>query len=208
VTKSGPNLRAALVALATAGLLALPADAQTSNLTSPSSGLTKAEVETVFAAAIFDCLRTRMDGQSIRDLPASDRADLRPASADDRIWAQNPSPETPVWVTEKLGYLLSIAEPAPERCEVRAIQLPVEDTFRVVRFAMSKAFPDFKPVTLRPGYDPIAYQLEMVDHDTRYVLHLEGAEPGAPMHAFRFSLLYALFLRQPASQPPAFRSGQ
>ncbi|HTX51128.1 MAG TPA: hypothetical protein VME40_17275, partial [Caulobacteraceae bacterium] len=103
----------------------------------------------------------------------------------------------PVWITSKLGYLMNITEPSPKRCEVHAIQLPVDRTFQAVVFALSKVLPDLKPVHVEPGYSPIVYQLEMVSDGARYVVHMEGAEPGVPGHALRFSLLYAWVQQEP-----------
>ncbi len=68
-------------------------------------------------------------------------------------------------------------------------------------YGFAKVFPDFKPVPVKPGYDPIVYQLESVSGGVRYIVHMEGAEPGTPLHALRFSLLYAYVLRGPASAP-------
>ena len=96
-----------------------------------------------------------------------------------------------MWVTSKLGSNMTITEPSPKRCEILAMQLPVDRTFQTVVFALSKALPGFKPVHVEPGYNPIVYQLEMISNGARYVVHMEGAEPGLPLHALRFSLLYA-----------------
>ncbi len=72
---------------------------------------------------------------------------------------------------------------------------PVDQTFKDVLFAMDKTFPQLKPVAVQPGYNPIVYQLEGVLSGRRFVLHMEGAEPGVPGHDFRFSLLYGYVLR-------------
>ena len=89
----------------------------------------------------------------------------------------------------------------------------MDPTFQVVLLANAK---DPNPMTLVPvkaGYNPIAYQLERVTDGQRYIVHLEGAEPGGPGHplamaqghAFRFSLLHAWGVRQPADAKPMFR---
>lgn len=83
------------------------------------------------------------------------------------------------------------------------MQLPVDATFQPVLYAMRKAFPEFKPTPVQPGYNPIAYQLERVDKGDRYILRMEGAEPGAPGHTLRFSLLYGWVARQPVEGQPA-----
>jgi hypothetical protein len=186
-------------------LLAAPAAvAQEPGQTLPIKGLTNTDAITAFGGAMMVCLRTRTGNQTVNDLAPGDRADFQPAAAADRKWAGKVADATPVWVSTKLGYLLNISEPSPERCEVHAIQLPVERTFQAVLFAMGKAMPEFKPVALRPAYNPIAYQIEQVEHGTRYVFHMEGAEPGAPGHALRFSLLYGVVVRQPATDKPVF----
>jgi hypothetical protein len=187
-------------------LVARTASAQEVQPSPPAPNLTNGEAIGIFGGAMLDCLRTRMAGQMIKDLPAAERTNLKPASAGDRQWVGSTVPAgAPLWTSERLGYLLMIAEPSPERCEVRAVQLPVERTFQAVLFAMGKALPDFKPVDVKPGYDPINYQLEDVDQGQRYVFHLEGAEPGAPGHMLRFSILSGVVVRQPVTDHPAFR---
>ncbi len=110
-----------------------------------------------------------------------------------------------MWVFRRLGHVLTIVEPSLQRCEVWATQLPVDRTFQPLVAVLEAQFPFFKPVGLRPGYDPIAYQLEASDGATRLVFHLEGAEPGAPGHLMRVSLLFGAVVRQPATESPPFR---
>jgi hypothetical protein len=156
---------------------------------------------TAFGGAILECLASRMGGQAVGD--PSLGMTLRAASGEDREWAgPRAMPETPVWISDKEGYLLNITEPSVERCEVRAYQLPVDATFQSIVEAVQATFPDFKPVSVEHGYNPIAYQLEAVRGHTRYVLHLEGAEDGTPGHALRASLLYAYVVRQSATGAP------
>ncbi len=93
------------------------------------------------------------------------------------------------------------------------MQLPVEDTFQIVLKAARVVYPDFTDVPIKPGYNPIVHQLERTQDGVRYVLHLEGSEPGGlgnpgrmlSGHAFRFSLLSAFVIRQPVSDKPPFR---
>src|SRR5579862_1052077 len=127
----------ALISLAVSCPLAPPAASQVAHLTPPAQDLTKSEAMGAFGDALFACLRTRLDRHAIKDLPDAERANLRPASSDDRAWAGSQPPATPIWVTGRLGYVLDVAEPSRDRCEVHAIQLPVEDTFRAVRLAMA-----------------------------------------------------------------------
>jgi hypothetical protein len=188
------------------GLISVCAQPDTANsaepaLTEPAQGLTNGDAIMVFGGALMDCLQSREGGRSIQELGSGAALKVKPATASDRKWAppQTP-PEAPVWVTDKLGYQLEIAEPSRTRCEVLATGLPVDRTFQSVIFAFSQALPEFKPVHVDPGYDPIVYQLESVTGGTRYIIHMEGAEPGTPLHAMRFSLLYAYVLRQPAGE--------
>ena len=165
-------------------------------VTRPAPGLTNEDAIVIFGGAVMDCLQSRMGGQTIQQLGDGLALKVAPATPGDRVWAPRARPETPVWVTDKLGYLMNISELTPERCEVTAIQLPVDRTLNAVVFALTKTLPDFKPVHVDPGYNPIVYQLELVDGGTKYIVHMEGAEPGAPGHELRFSLLTAYVLRQ------------
>ena len=154
----------------------------------------------------MDCLQSREGGQMIKDLGNGIAMKVEPATAEDRKWAGPNTPAyAPVWVTDMLGNRLVISEPSSERYEVHALQLPVDRTFQAVIFALSHAVPDLKPVRVDPGYDPIVYQLESVSGGARYIVHMEGAEPGAPGHDLRFSLLYAYVSRQPATTGEATR---
>jgi hypothetical protein len=160
--------------------------------TRPAAGLTNSDAITTFGGAVMDCLQAVMDGRTVDTLGRGAAVQVQPATPADRRLAPPQTPaSTPVWVTSKLGYLMNITEPSSERCEVHAIQLPVDRTLQAVVVALSKAAPDLKPVHVEPGYNPFAYQLEAVSHGARYVVHLEGAEPGTPGHTLRFSLLYA-----------------
>jgi len=175
-------------------------------LTRPTPGLTNPEAIRAFVWAMFACAGTRFEHKMLADAPPEVRNELQSASEADRRWA-GPSitPESPVWVTKHLGHLLTIAEPSLDRCEVAATQLPVERTVTALNNAVVTTFPEFKIVALKPGYDPIAYQYELVRDDTRYILHVEGAEPGAPGHELRFSLLLGAVVRQPATDAPPYR---
>jgi hypothetical protein len=168
--------------------------------TAPQPGLTNQQAIETFGRAVMNCLQSSMSGQTITDLGENNFLSVRAAPAADR-WLSGPrtSADTPVWITEELGGLLTITERSAARCEINAIQLPVERTFQTVMYAMQQARPDFQEVHVEPGYNPIAYQLESVVQGARYVIHFEGAEPGTPGHELRFSLLYAYVARQPVS---------
>jgi len=107
--------------------------------------------------------------------------------------------ETPVWITAREGFTLNVTEASSERCEVRAYGLPADRTSKVVMEAIQATIPQFKSTSVTPGYYPVAYQLEAVIDGSRYVLHFEGADDGAPGHALRASLLSVYVLRLPAS---------
>ena len=142
-----------------------------------------------------------MNGGMISDLPNDPPMRLRPAPPGDRRLAGTPPAEEPIWITDQLGSLLVIAEPSRDRCEVNAIQLPVDRTFQTVIYTFQQVLPGFTQVHVEPGYDPIVYELQSVVQGMRYVVHMEGAEPGAPGHELRFSLLYAYVTREPTTKP-------
>lgn len=147
--------------------------------------------------ALMNCLQSRLSGQTVGDLGDSAAIRVRAAPAQDRWLAGPDTPAaTPVWITDQLGGLLTIVEPSPDRCEINAIQLPVDRTFQSVIYALQQARPDFARVHVEPGYNPIVYQLESAGGGVRYIIHMEGAEPGEPGHALRFSLIYAYVERQ------------
>jgi len=153
------------------------------------------------------CLYSSQHGTSISDLPAALKADLRPASPEERFLFEDPT--TNVWTDDTYRSHIVLAEHAADNCEVVADQLPVEATFAVVIQELQKADPGLKARPVKPGYDPIAYQLESVKNGSRFVVRFEGSEPGGlahPMrflagHASRFSMLYAKVRRQPESTP-------
>jgi hypothetical protein len=168
--------------------------------TPPATGLTNGDVIKAFGNAVMDCLQSRMGNRMIKDLGNDAAIKVLPATAADKRWAPSKIPSTaPVWITAKLGYDMNITEPSPDRCEVLAMELPVDRTFRAVAYALTTTFPDFKSVPVKPGYNPIVYQFESSDDAARYIVHMEGAEPGLPGHAFRFSLLFAYVQREPAA---------
>jgi hypothetical protein len=174
--------------------------------TRPAPGLTQGGAVMAFGGAVMDCLQSRMGGQTLRDLSDTAAIKLNAATEQDRKWAPPwTRPETPAWTTQPLGSLMVLTEPTADRCEISATQLPVDSTFRSVAFALGKAFPEMRRVTVKPGYDPIVYEFEMTQADAKYVVHMEGAEPGTPGHALRFSLLYAYVLRQPANSGASAR---
>jgi hypothetical protein len=193
----------ALVA-AMAGALhtsAVAQDADWGDSTPPSPGLTNTAAVATFTGALMKCVQSRLNGGMISDLPNDPPMRLRPAPAGDRWVAGPPTSDEPLWITDQLGGLLVIAEPSRDRCEVNAIQLPVDRTFQTAIYTIRQVLPDFTQVHVEPGYNPIAYELELIAKGARYVVHMEGAEPGAPGHELRFSLIHAYVTREAPGQP-------
>jgi hypothetical protein len=174
-------------------------------LTPTAPDMTVHEAQGLFAQGMLLCLYTRHEQGDIASAPANLRGGLQPATAEDRsAVGSRVSADTPVWVFGRLGHAVTIVEPSPQRCEVWATQLPVDRTFQPLIALLQARFPAFKPIALQPGYDPIGYEFESVEGASRLVFHLEGAEPGAPGHLLKVSLLFGAVVRQPASESPPF----
>ena len=168
----------------------------------PMAGVTNGQAEAAFAHVVLvQCLGSRAAGVMISDLPPELRGDLRAATPQDGMLVRDPA--VPNWVGATLGGLMVVSEPSRERCDVTAMQLPDEPTFQYVLKANAATRDLLAPVSVKAGYNPTAYQLERVTDGQRYIVHLEGAEPGglghllamAQSHAFRFSLLHAWVVR-------------
>jgi hypothetical protein len=161
-----------------------------------------------FYLDVTRCLYSSEHRTSISELPAALKADLRPASSEERFLFEN-DPTTKVWTDDIYRSHIVLAEHAEGECEVVADQIPVEATFAVVMQDLRKADPALRPHAVKPGYDPIAYQLESVKNGSRFTVRLDGSEPGGlahPIrflagHASRFSMLYAKVRRQPEPTP-------
>lgn len=158
------------------------------------------------------CLFSSEHKSSILELPADLKADLRPASPQERLLFDDPT--TKVWTDDTYRSHILLAEHAGGDCEVVADQLPVEATFAFVIKELQKADPSLEMQPVEPGYNPIAYQLEASKDGARIVVRLDGSEPGGlahPIrflagHASRFSMLYAKVKRQPGRAPSLARS--
>lgn len=188
---------------------------QPSNATLPADHITKVEAERAFAEAMFVCLGSRLAGQMIKDAPNDAQAPYATATEGDRAWTgvQLRSDE-PVWVSRRLGHLLLIVEPSRDRCEVHGTQFPVDASFQLVRDAIKQNLAGiFAAVQLSRGVSPIAYQYEGVADGSRFVVHMEGAEPGhiespepgKPGLDLPTSILFGAVIRQAATDSPAFR---
>jgi hypothetical protein len=198
---------AVVLSVFAATLLAAPARAQVPPA-APTPTLTKAQAETGFYLDVARCLFSLEHGQDIAALPDQIKMDLRPATAPERFLFKDLAIK--VWTTDAFGSHVLLAERAAGRCDVVADQLPVDATFQMVMERLRQADPELKPYPVKPGYNPIAYGLERVIGGSRYVVHLEGAEPSGAAgflrgHVFRFSLLNAWVVRQPQDARPMFR---
>ena len=163
-------------------------------------------------AVILQCAYSHARGVGIADLPESARQGFHRADADERKrmapFARDPN--VPVWTSDSLGSHLNLAELSADRCLVVASGLPVEPTFRSVMAAAQTVRPDWRAVPIKGGYNPIAYQLERNEGGKRYVIHLEGSEPGGlghmdrmlAGHAMSVTLLIADVIVQPAAAKP------
>jgi len=176
--------------------------APVATVAAPKSGISRADAETAFGKAIIlSCLGALENGQSIADLPEGARSDLRPATAEERKMSRGNGKPVPVWASLTLPGL-TVTETSPKRCDVTAMQLPVDETIRHNMGALSQIRPGFHDVPQKPGYNPIVYQMEGDETGAHYIVHMEGAEPGGFGHAFRFSLLWGWVIRQDAGAKP------
>ena len=181
------------------------------SIPSAPAGPTKVDAERWFYLDVVRCLYSLERGGGIADLPAEAQRELRPALPQERFLY--PDPKVKVWATDKFSSHVLAAERNENRCEVVADQLPVEATFKGVMGALHQADRGFIDYKIEPGYNPIVYQLEKTEGGFRYIVHLEGSEPGGlghpdrmlAGHAFRFSLLNAFVIKQPESAKPPFR---
>jgi hypothetical protein len=181
--------RARSLALANALIMGatLPAHA-----VEPAALVTKLQGEMAFSkAVIFSCLTRQERGVGIGDLPLEYRDDLVRAQGDDRRWPTSEQPNGTVWISRTLGSHLRVAEMTPNRCEVIADQLPVSETLERTQQVAESLRPPFSPVGVKPGYNPIVFELERRISGSHTTIHMEGAEPGGLGHFSRFSILVA-----------------
>jgi hypothetical protein len=172
--------------------------------------LTKAQAEEWFYLDVARCLYSLEHSGGVADLPAEAKADLRPAKPAERFMFKDAAIK--VWTTDTYRDIVLLAERSPDRCDVVATKLPVEVTFAAVMTRLQQADPNLQAVPVKPGYNPIAYQMERLVDGSRFIVHLEGTDPDVPGHpglltghAYRFSLLNAWVIRQPAAAKPQFR---
>lgn len=197
------NFRACGLALALAALLSIRAAAA-----EPSGRITVGQAIVAFSSAVFVlCLDSRQHATSIAEMPQKLRAGFRPATAQERAKLRGiiKNDQAPVWFSDLLGPNLVIIERSPARCDVIADQLPVDETFKTSIDAAKSVYPDFVSEPTKPDYNPIIYQLERIKGGERYIVHMEGAEPGEPGHASRVSILQAWIVRQSVHDKPPWR---
>ncbi len=164
--------------------------------TSPRPGLTKGEAIKAFVdAANLGCVYSRVSGAPIDSVPGHIVDDLVPADADDRRIVLGPK-DRPAWVSKSLGSLLQVFEDKKGACMVVAIQLPVQATLdaeaKMLRDLGGSAYVE-KP--FKVGDNPIGYEFERVVDGDVVTIHMEGAEPGLPMHTARQSLMWVRVTR-------------
>lgn len=186
-----------------------------SSATAPAPQITKTEAERAFAQAMFICLGSRLSGQMIKDAPKDIRDPFAAATDGDRAYTGvQLRDDEPVWVSRRLGHLLLILEPSSDSCQVHGAQIPVDASFQLVRDAIKQKLSDqFSAVELKPGVSPITYQFEYVAGGARYVVHMEGTEPGhikspkpgEPGIDLPVSVLFGAVARQSVTDAPAFR---
>lgn len=73
-------------------------------------------------------------------------------------------------------------------CHVVADQLPVQRTLDAAAQVLRES-PGFVEHPFKPGYNPIGYEFARKVGTDLLTVHMEGAEPGLPLHAYRFSLI-------------------
>jgi len=207
-----PSSLIALIALALGASDPASAQDQTGAPgTIPPLAATKHNAEAVFFLDVSRCLVSLENGGGVEGLADRMKAGLRPATPSERFLFKDPAVK--VWAQDPFGAHVLLAEKSPERCDVVADQLSVDETFHLTLSNLKKVTGDFSDVPVRSGYNPVAYQIERVENGVRYVVHLEGSEPGGLAHpgalfaghAYRYSLLNAFVVKQAESATPPFR---
>jgi hypothetical protein len=189
---SGNRMFRRLVTIGAAGLVVASASA--------AHALTPEQVSAGFReGTVRYCLEAALRGVTIGELPEGDRTGLAPASPSIRDMVRATNPTGPLWDVLSAQGIVVVSEPAPGACEVLAYGPPVERTFKAVLKDAKKRSKALADVPVKPGYDPIVYRLEQADGGAKIALDLSGAEPGAPGHFFRFSMLNAKVTREAAA---------
>jgi hypothetical protein len=167
----------------------------------PPTVLTKALAAEWFYLNVARCLFSREHDSDVEGLPSEIRSNLRPAMPAERGPFQDP--RTKVWTTNFYGARVLLAELGPGKCQVIAEDLPVDATFRDVVARLRQADPNLKDEPVKPGPWPITNQLARTINASRFVVRLEGAEPGAPGHLYHLSLLRAEIERTSVADAPS-----
>jgi len=162
----------------------------------PSQALTAQQISLGFReGAVRYCLEAALRGVSVGQLPDADRAGLVVAAEEMRGMVRASNPNGPLWDVVSARGIVVVSEPAPGVCEVMAYGPPVESTFKAVLKDARKRSAVLTEVRVDPGYDPIVYRLEQAEGGVKIALDLSGAEPGAPGHFARFSMMSAKVTR-------------
>ena len=142
-------------------------------------------------AVVMGCLTAVERSAAFATLPEVYRTGLEPAHGADLKLGSLSVPEGRGWTSTLLGSHLRVFEVSPDRCEIVADQIPVEDTLRRTQEVASRLSPPFTAVDVKPGYNPVVLESRRTAGGRRITIHLEGAEPGLPGHWYRSSLLRA-----------------
>jgi len=165
----------------------------------PRPNLTKGETIKPFVDAVtLACTYSKVSGVSIDALPSGVEDDLIAADALDRKYSVAPE-DKPLMVSKTLGNLLEVFYDKNNDCIVSAVELPVQialDTQARLFRTMGKDV--YQEVPYKPGYMPVGYEfVRKLDDGGTLTVHMEGAEPGLPGHALRFSLIVVRVSRKP-----------
>jgi|GEM_PF-6158313 len=181
--------------VATLMLLGAPrGQASTPQPNIPMSAAIGAFVDAVNLACIYSkVVKIPLDA-----LPSGVEDDLIPADAGDRAISMAPK-DRPLWVSKTLGNHLEVFNDKDGTCRVIADQLPVQRTLdteaRYLRELGTKAYEERSYI---PGYNPVGYEFVRSINGDILTVHMEGAEPGLPLHASRFSLITVRVTRTPS----------
>jgi hypothetical protein len=144
-------------------------------------------------------------GVSVGQLPQTARAGLTPSPEEQKKGMLGSDAGAQAWDVPPAQGIVMVYEPAPGVCKVMGYGAPVAATFGEALRRAERAFPDFHRIELKPGYDPIRMGLERSAGGKTLRIVLSGAEPGAPGHMFRFSLLTASVMQVDAPNAGAQR---
>jgi hypothetical protein len=200
--RKGANMRVRVSVALLALALSAAAGSGRAWATSPKAGLTKGEAIRAFVdAANLVCIFTTVSHRSIEEAAGHADDDLVLADADDRKFSVAPK-DHPMWVSKTAGNLVQVFADKNGVCTVTATQLPVQATFDAEAKLMRElGGSTYTERPFKPGYNPIGYEFVRTVEGDLVTIHMEGAEPGLPGHALRFSLLVLQVTRKAGGAP-------